>query len=46
MDLVNAYARNSGGAAQYKPRAGSSDYKLEQADSLPLLFSIGVKVTF
>lgn len=46
IDVVNAYGRNSGGAAQYKPEAGSSDYKLEEADSLPLLFSIGVKVTF
>jgi hypothetical protein len=46
FDLVNAYARNSGGAAQYKPEAGSSDYELEQADSLPILVSVGVKVSF
>lgn len=46
LDLVNAYARNSGGAAQYKPKAGSSDYELEQARSLPILVSLGVKVSF
>jgi hypothetical protein len=46
FDLVNAYARNSGGAAQYKPEAGSSDYELEQAKSLPILVSLGVKVSF
>lgn len=46
FDLVNAYARNSGGAAQYKPKAGSSDYELEQSDSLPILVSVGVKVSF
>ncbi len=43
FDLVNAYARNSGGAAQYKPEAGSSEYELEQSDSLPILVSVGVK---
>jgi hypothetical protein len=46
FDLINAYARNSGGAAMYKPKAGSSDYELEQAKSLPILVSLGVKVSF
>jgi len=46
FDLINAYARNSGGAAMYKPEAGSSDYEVEQARSLPILVSLGVKVSF
>ncbi len=46
FDLMNSYARNSGGAAQYKPKPGSSDYELEQSDSLPILVSLGVKVSF
>lgn len=46
FDLVNAYARNSGGAAQYKPKPDSRDFELEQSDSLPILVSLGVKVSF
>jgi hypothetical protein len=46
FDLINAYGRNSGGAAEYKPVAGSRDYTLEQSDSLPRLLSAGVKVSF
>jgi hypothetical protein len=46
FDVVNAYGRNSGGAAQYKPEPDSGDYTLEQSDSLPLLLSLGVKVSF
>jgi hypothetical protein len=46
FDLVNAYGRNSGGAAQYKPEADGSGYELEQSESLPMLMSVGVKVSF
>ncbi|MEJ0098272.1 MAG: hypothetical protein WDO12_00365 [Pseudomonadota bacterium] len=34
------------GAAQYKPQPDSSDYKLEQSDSLPILVSPGFKLSF
>ena len=46
FDVINAYGRNSGGAAQYKPVAGSSNYRLEEADSVPRVVSAGVRVTF
>ena len=46
VDIINAYARQNGGAVEYKPVPGSSDYKLEEADSLPLLPSVGIKLTF
>jgi hypothetical protein len=46
VDIINVYARRNGGAARYKPVPGSSDYTLEEPDSLPLLPSVGVKITF
>ena len=46
FDVINAYGRNSGGAAEYKPVAGSSNYRLEESDSVPRLISAGVKVSF
>jgi hypothetical protein len=46
FDVINAYGHNSGGAAEYKPVAGSNRYRLEEADSLPRIISAGVKVSF
>jgi len=45
-DIINAYARKNGGSVIYKPIAGSSDYKLEDEQSLPLIPSIGIKISF
>ncbi|MBC7810681.1 MAG: TonB-dependent receptor [Burkholderiales bacterium] len=45
-DIINIYARRNGGAAQYKPVPGSSDYTLEEEESLPFLPSVGIKLTF
>jgi hypothetical protein len=45
-DLINAYNRQQGGAATYKPKPNSSEYELEEEESLPLLPSIGIKLTF
>lgn len=46
LDIINAYARENGGAVRYKAIAGSSEYKLEEEESLPLFPSFGVKITF
>lgn len=46
FDVINAYAKRNGGAVQYKPKPNSPDYELEEQDTLPLLPSVGVKVTF
>ena len=46
VDIINLYNRTNGGAVEYKPVAGSSDYNLEEEESLPLLPSIGVKISF
>ena len=46
IDIINAYNRKNGGSVQYKPVAGSSTYKLEESDSLPLIPSVGVKISF
>jgi len=45
-DLINAYNRRNGGAVQYKPIPNSSEYELEEEESLPLLPSVGIKLTF
>lgn len=45
-DIINLYARRNGGAVEYKPIANSSEYTLEEEDTLPLLPSIGVKINF
>ena len=45
-DIINLYARRNGGAVEYKPVAGTSDYELEEQETLPLLPSVGIKVTF
>jgi hypothetical protein len=46
VDIINLYNRTNGGAVEYKPVAGTSDYTLEEEESLPLLPSIGVKISF
>ncbi len=46
VDIINAYARDNGGAVEYKPIPNSSSYELEEEDTLPLLPSIGVKLIF
>ena len=46
VDIINAYARENGGAVRYKPIPNSSNYELEEEDQLPLLPSIGVKLVF
>lgn len=46
VDIINAYARENGGAVEYKPIPGSSSYQLEEQDALPLLPSVGVKLIF
>jgi hypothetical protein len=46
VDIINLYARRNGGAATYKPVPGSSEYTLEEKETLPLLPSVGIKVTF
>jgi outer membrane receptor protein involved in Fe transport len=46
LDILNAYARENGGAVHYKPVPNSSTYELEEEDALPLLPSIGVKLIF
>jgi TonB dependent receptor len=46
VDIINAYARENGGAVQYKPIPNSSSYELEEEDALPLLPSIGIKLIF
>jgi hypothetical protein len=46
VDIINAYNRRNGGSVQYKPEAGSSNYKLEEAESLPLIPSVGLKISF
>lgn len=45
-DLINAYNRQNGGAVQYKPVPNSAEFELEEAESLPLLPSVGIKLTF
>jgi hypothetical protein len=46
IDIINAYNRKNGGAVQYKPKAGTSEYELEEEESLPLLPSVGIKIVF
>lgn len=46
LDIINAYARKNGGAVRYEAIAGSSDYRLEEEESLPFFPSFGVKITF
>lgn len=46
VDIINAYARENGGAMRYKPVPNSSTYELEEEETLPLLPSIGVKLIF
>jgi len=46
LDIINAYARENGGAVRYKPIPNSSSYELEEEETLPLLPSIGVKLIF
>jgi hypothetical protein len=46
LDIINAYARENGGAVEYKPIPNSSSYQLEEEEALPLLPSIGVKLIF
>jgi hypothetical protein len=46
VDIINAYARENGGAVEYKPIPNSSSYELEEEDALPLLPSIGIKLVF
>lgn len=46
LDIINAYARENGGAVRYKPVPNSSTYELEEEEALPLLPSIGVKLIF
>ena len=46
LDIINAYARENGGAVEYKPIPNSSSYQLEEEETLPLLPSIGVKLIF
>jgi outer membrane receptor protein involved in Fe transport len=46
LDILNAYARENGGAVRYKPIPNSSSYELEEEDQLPLLPSIGIKLIF
>jgi hypothetical protein len=46
VDILNAYARQNGGAVRYKPVPNSSTYELEEEEALPLLPSIGVKLVF
>jgi hypothetical protein len=46
IDIINAYARENGGAVRYKPIPNSSSYELEEEETLPLLPSIGVKLIF
>jgi hypothetical protein len=46
LDIINLYARRNGGAAVYKPVPGTSEYVLEEEDTLPLLPSVGIKITF
>jgi outer membrane receptor for ferrienterochelin and colicin len=45
-EIINLYARENGGAMQYKPIPGTSEYVLEEEESLPLIPSVGIKVTF
>ncbi|HEX2585232.1 MAG TPA: TonB-dependent receptor, partial [Steroidobacteraceae bacterium] len=45
-DIINVYGRKNGGSVVYKPVAGTSDYKLEEEESLPLIPSIGIKISF
>lgn len=45
-DLINAYNRQNGGAVSYKPKPNSSEYELEEEESLPWLPSVGIKLTF
>jgi outer membrane receptor protein involved in Fe transport len=46
LDIINAYARQNGGAVTYEAIEGSSDYRLVEEESLPLFPSFGVKITF
>jgi len=47
VDIINLYNRRNGGAVEYKPvAAGSSEYTLEEEESLPLLPSVGIKLSF
>lgn len=46
LDIINAYARKNGGAVTYEAIEGSSDYRLEEEESLPFFPSFGVKITF
>jgi TonB dependent receptor len=46
FDLINAYARNNGGAVVYKPIPGTRDYRLETTDSLPLIPAAGIRINF
>ena len=46
IDIINAYVRRNGGAVAYEPIAGTSDFRLEEEEGLPLIPSIGVKFIF
>lgn len=46
LDIINAYARKNGGAVRYEAIADSSEYRLEEEDSLPFFPSFGIKITF
>ncbi len=46
VDIINAYARRNGGAVAYEPIAGTSEFRLEEEEGLPLIPSVGVKFVF
>ena len=46
LDIINAYARKNGGAVNYEAIEGSSEYRLEEEESLPFFPSFGIKITF
>lgn len=46
LDIINAYARKNGGSVRYEAIADSSEYRLEEQESLPLFPAFGVKITF
>lgn len=46
LDIINTYARKNGGSVRYEAIADSSEYRLEEQESLPLFPAFGVKITF
>jgi hypothetical protein len=46
IDIINVYDRQNGGTVRYKPKPNSSEFELEEDASLPIVPSVGLRITF